>query len=115
MQVCSWSSSPKFDRDCVAFALKAMKLCEASPQLLATAPEGALTSYDQLNDIFAMFDDMNTVKPHLFWLLGDALASTFADEVSSLRKIFTPRGRSCKTSQQRNVLDRQTHASLQVK
>jgi hypothetical protein len=90
MQVCSWSSSPKFDRDCVAFALKAMKLCEASPQLLATAPEGALTSYDQLNDIFAMFDDMNTVKPHLFWLLGDALASTFADEVSSLRKIFTP-------------------------
>jgi hypothetical protein len=70
MQVCSWSSSPKFDRDCVAFALKAMKLCEASPQLLLTAPGGGLpqllTPQDQLNDIFAMFDDMNTVKPHLF-------------------------------------------------
>jgi hypothetical protein len=95
MQVCSWSSSPKFDRDCVAFALKAMKLCEASPQLLSTPPEGSLpqlllTSQDQLNDIFAMFDDMNTVRPHLFWLLGEALASIFADEVSFLRKIFTP-------------------------
>jgi hypothetical protein len=91
MQLCAWSPTPRFDRDCLALAMNmVVPLCEGSLHIMVEDPAKIFKPDTLLGKAFSKLSDVDGVKSSLLWLLGEDMAGKFMAKAMALRNIWEP-------------------------